>query len=74
MFYWRTKRRVGELLRKKRIEIGASQEYISFEISIDRMGLSLLENGKANPTLYILHKLCGALNIKLWRLLREVDV
>jgi len=58
----------------KRIKLGFSQEYISLETSIDRMGLSALENGKANPTLFILLKLSGVLRIKLWRILREINV
>jgi len=74
MFYWRTRQQLGEILRKKRIELGFSQEYISLETSIDRMGLSVLENGKANPTLFTLLKLSGALHIKLWEVLREINV
>ena len=74
MFYWRTKQQLGRALKKKRIELDFSQEYISLETAIDRMGLSALENGVANPTLFTLLKLCGFLNIKLWRVLREIDV
>jgi len=73
MFYWRTKQKLGEILRMKRIELGFSQEYISLETSIDRMGLSALENGKANPTLFTLLKLSDVLQIKLWRILKEID-
>jgi len=74
MFYWRTKQQLGSVLKKKRIELGFSQEYISLETSIDRMGLSALENGRANPTLYTLLKLSGVLHIKLWEVLREINV
>lgn len=74
MFYWRTKQQLGAILKRKRIELGFSQEYISLETSIDRMGLSALENGKVNPTLFTLLKLSGALHIKLWEVLREVNV
>ena len=74
MFYWRTKQQLGSALKRKRIELGISQECISLEIAIDRMGLSALENGKANPTLFTLLKLSGALHIKLWEVLREIKV
>jgi len=74
MFYWRTKQQLGTILKRKRIELGFSQEYISLGTSIDRMGLSALENGKANPTLFTLLKLSGALQIKLWRILKEINV
>jgi len=74
MFYWRTKQQLGGALKKKRIELGFSQEFISLETSIDRMGLSALENGKANPTLFTLLKLSGVLRIKLWRVLKEINV
>jgi len=74
MFYWRIKKKLGMLLRQRRSEHGFSQEYISLEISIDRMGLSLLENGNANPTLFILLKVCHILDIKLWKILKEINV
>ncbi|MCX6732942.1 MAG: helix-turn-helix transcriptional regulator [Candidatus Roizmanbacteria bacterium] len=74
MFYWRTKQQLGSVLKKKRIELGFSQEYISLEIATDRMGLSALENGKANPTLFTLLKLSGVLHVKLWEVLREINV
>jgi len=56
------------------MELGFSQEYISFETCIDRMGLSALENGRANPTLFTLLKLCVVFHIKLWEVLREINV
>jgi len=74
MFYWRTKQQLGIILKRKRIELGLSQEYISFETCIDRMGVSALENGIGNSTLLTLLKLCFALRIKLWRVLREINV
>ncbi|PIV07987.1 XRE family transcriptional regulator [Candidatus Roizmanbacteria bacterium CG_4_10_14_3_um_filter_39_13] len=74
MFYWRTKKQLGDILKRKRIELGFSQECVSLETSIDRMWLSSLENGKANPTLFTLLKLCGVFHIKLWEVLREVNV
>jgi len=58
----------------KRIKRGFSQEYISLEIATDRMGLSALEKGSANPTLFTLLKLSGALHVKLWEVLREINV
>jgi len=74
MFYWRTKQQLGNVLKRKRIELSFSQEYISLETCIDRMGLSALENGKANPTLFTLLKLSGTLHVKLWEVLREINV
>lgn len=74
MFYWRIKKRLGIILKRKRTEIGISQENISFETSVDRMRLSSIENGKVNPTLFTILKLCGALNIKLWKILKELNV
>jgi len=61
-------------LKRKRIELAFSQEYISLETSIDRMILSAMENGKGNPTLFTLLKLSGALHIKLWKILRVINV
>ncbi|PIQ71382.1 hypothetical protein COZ40_01520 [Candidatus Roizmanbacteria bacterium CG_4_10_14_3_um_filter_39_13] len=74
MFYWRTRRRLGFVLRRKRLELNISQEYVSLEISIDRMGLSQLENGKTNPTLFLLLKVSHILDTKLWKILKEINV
>jgi len=74
MFYWRTKQQLGTILKRKRIELGFSQEYISLGTSIDRMRLSALENGKVNPTLFTLLKLSSVLHVKLWEVLREINV
>jgi len=74
MFYWRTKQQLGGILKRKRIELAFSQEYISLETSIDRMILPAMENGKGNPTLFTLLKLSGALHIKLWKILRVINV
>jgi len=74
MFYWRTKQQLGTILKRKRIELGFSQEHISLGTSIDRMGLSALENGKANPTLFTLLKLSSVLHVKLWEVFKVINV
>jgi len=74
MFCWRSKQQLGRVLKMKKIGLGISQEYISLKTSIDRMVLSELENEKANPTLFTLLKLSGVLQIKLWRVLKEINV
>ena len=80
MFYRRTLQRIGCILKTNRNIYVAeyiytySQQYVAFDAHIERKHLSDLENGKGNPSLFILLKLCGVFKIKLWRVLKELNV
>ena len=55
----------GTHLRKIRKNKGISIREMELEGDIDRRRLSKIENGKANPTLFTLRKICDVLGITL---------
>ncbi len=54
--------------RKRRI----SQEQLALASDVDRTYVARLEQGKANPTIKTLNKLCKTLKIRLEKLLEGV--
>ena len=53
----------GSLLKELRIEKNFSQERLAEESGLDRSYISLLERGKAQPTLETLFRISNALQI-----------
>lgn len=64
--------RLGERIRKEREKKKFSQEYLSLLCEIDRTYVARIEEGKANPTIKVLNKICQSLKIKVWELLKGV--
>lgn len=65
------RRRVGQNLRKLRLESGRSQEDFAFECGIHRTYISGLERGIRNPTVLVLERIANALNVPASVLLEE---
>ncbi|AZN39544.1 helix-turn-helix domain-containing protein [Paenibacillus albus] len=63
----------GQLLKQHRMEFGLSQEELAFQAELDRTFISLLENGKRQPTLNTIFSLCEALHLKPSEILKEVE-
>ncbi len=53
----------GARLRELREEKGLSLREMELEGELDRHMLSKIENGKTNPTLFTIKKICESLNI-----------
>jgi len=49
-----------------------TQDQLATLSEIDRTYIARIENGKANPTIKILNKICKILKIKLYKLFREI--
>lgn len=62
----------GLNLKKKRENLGVSQEYFAEICGLDRTYISMLETGKRNPSLINLMKVSNGLNISLSNLLDGV--
>jgi len=54
-------RALGEAVRKRRLELGVSQEELSFRSDLDRTYISGVERGVRNPTVKSLWKISVAL-------------
>ena len=55
----------GESVRKKRKNLGISQEELAFKSGIHRTYMSFIERGLRNPSLLIIFKISRVLKIKL---------
>ena len=57
--------RFGEKLRNTRLELGYSQEELSFKAGLHRTYISSVERGKRNISLTNIKKLADALGLKM---------
>ena len=64
----------GLALQRLRRDRDLSQEDISGVTEIDRAYVGRLERGEANPTLLMLARIAGALDVSLSELLRTVKI
>jgi len=74
MFYKRTLQSLAIIIKNKRSHLNYSQDYVANEAHIARKHISDLENGKTNPSLFLLLKICFVYKIKLWMILKEVNM
>ena len=57
--------RFGEKLRNTRLELGYSQEELSFKTGLHRTYISSVERGKRNISITNIKKLADALDLKM---------
>jgi transcriptional regulator with XRE-family HTH domain len=65
------RRQVGLTVCHLRQKKGWSQEDLAFECGLHRTYISGIERGVRNPTVMVLARLAGALNVKASRLLEK---
>lgn len=65
--------KLGRRVRLLRDSKGYSQEFLANHANINRINLSRIENGKAEPSLKTLHSIALALDMTLSQLLDTVD-
>jgi transcriptional regulator with XRE-family HTH domain len=63
--------RLGNAIRKARIDKGWQQQDLQEETKISQTYLSKIECGKADPSISIVHKIAKALGVSLDRLVKE---
>ncbi|MGJ5036714.1 helix-turn-helix domain-containing protein [Bradyrhizobium sp. HKCCYLRH3059] len=56
---------VARNIRRLRVRLGLSQEALAVDAAIDRTYVSRLERGLENPSVLILEKLAGALQVSI---------
>jgi len=59
------KRRLGNKIAKRRIELGLTQEQLANTIGKDKQFINRYENDGANPTAYILKQLAEVLEVSI---------
>lgn len=55
----------GKKIRSVRMHKNMTQDDLSVKCNFEKARLSRIENGRANPTVRSLHKICEALEIRL---------
>ena len=64
---------LGTELRKAREAAGLSQEKLGFKADVHRTYVSMLERGKASPTVDTLFRLCRAMRIRASDFIRRIE-
>lgn len=64
---------LGEELRKAREKAGLTQEQVAARAKITREYVSHLERGESSPTVDLLRRVCGAIGVKAWQVIRRVE-
>ena len=64
---------VVRLLRKERIRRGLSLNQLGEKAGLSRSMVSYVERGMRNPTLDTAFRLADALNVNLWRLIKQAS-
>ena len=64
---------VGLNLRDLRTLKNISQEDLSLNTGLDRSYISMIENGKRNPTLLVIFKICHAMSISPKVLIEKIE-
>ncbi len=66
-------RALGVEIRVRRQQLGFTQEDLAGRCELDRPYLSLIEVGRKQPTLSVLHKLATGLELSLGVFMRRVE-
>ncbi len=62
---------LGQKVRKRREELGLSQEKLAEKCEFDRTYISLLERGKRNISFTNLLRIADGLEISAWELIKD---
>ena len=65
---------VGVEIKVRRLELGLSQEDLAGRCELDRPYITLIESGRKQPTISVLHRLSGALEWSLAEMCGRVEV
>ncbi len=61
--------KMGRAIKLARKEKGLSQSALAYQIGMEKSNLSVIENGKSNPQILTVVKICSALEISLDQLM-----
>ena len=56
---------MGKAIREARKEKGLSQSALAYSIGMEKSNLSVIENGKSNPQVLTIVRICSALEMSL---------
>lgn len=68
-----TERRLGLVIKRRREDVGLSQEDFAEKAGLHRTYVSQLERGIKSPSVRVLVKMAGALGCEAWEILKEAS-
>lgn len=66
------KKKLGQRIKEKRLQLGLSQEKFALSINMDRTYFASVEKGKRNISILNIEKIAKGLNISLSELFQEL--
>ena len=66
------RKKLGQRIKEKRLQLGLSQEKIALSINMDRTYFASVEKGKRNISILNIEKIAKGLNISLSELFQEL--
>jgi transcriptional regulator with XRE-family HTH domain len=66
-----TETRLGQVIKRRRVVAGLSQEELAERAGVHRTYVSQLERGIKSPSVRILDRMAAALDCEAWELLQE---
>jgi len=64
---------LGLEVKVRRLDLGLSQEDLAGRCELDRPYITLIESARKQPTISVLHRLAGALELSLGEFCQRVD-
>lgn len=64
---------LGIEVKVRRLELALSQEEVAGRCELDRPFITMIESGRKQPTISVLHRLAGALNLSLGEFCQRVE-
>ena len=65
---------IGAVIKKLRKEKGMSAVELGYKCDMDKPNVNRIENGKTNPTVLTLVRICTALDIELKDLVNDIKI
>ena len=66
------RKKLGQRIKEKRLQLGLSQEKFALSINMDRTNFASVEKGKRNISILNIEKIAKGLNISLSELFQEL--
>lgn len=64
---------LGVEVKVRRLELALSQEDLAGRCELDRPFITMIESGRKQPTISVLHRLAGALDLSLGEFCQRVE-
>ena len=64
---------LGKQIQQARLDAGLTQEKVAADARISREYMSMLEHDKYQPTVEVFLRVCRAIGVEGWRIIKDVE-